>query len=109
MVAVRRSLIGLPLTRPPAPIADEFVTTRAEVLPEYTHFAFTVDQSEFAKVSKKLNENEIKIWKENKSEGDSIYFLDPDGHKLEIHVGNRKSRLASVKKNPWEKGIEFFE
>ena len=32
-------------------------STRAEVLPEYTHFAFTVDQSEFAKVSKKLNKS----------------------------------------------------
>lgn len=88
---------------------DQDSTTRKEPLPEYTHFAFSVDQSEFGKVSEKLKTYDVKVWKENKSEGDSIYFLDPDGHKLEIHVGNWKSRLESVKQNPWEKGIQFFE
>lgn len=31
------------------------------------------------------------VWKENKSEGQSLYILDPDGHKLEIF------RLSSLK------------
>ncbi|HEX5514181.1 MAG TPA: glutathione transferase, partial [Gammaproteobacteria bacterium] len=47
------------------------------------------------------------IWKDNKSEGDSLYFLDPDGHKLEIHVGDLESRLAALREKPYE-GLQLF-
>jgi len=38
----------------------------------------------------------------NKSEGQSLYILDTDGHKLEIHVGDLKSRLKSLKIRPYK-------
>lgn len=44
---------------------------------------------------------------ERTSEGNSLYLLDPDGYKLELHVGHWQSRLAAVKEAPYE-GMEFF-
>ncbi len=66
-------------------------------LPAYTHFAFTVDHNDFVNASEKVRSSGAKIWKENRSEGDSIYFLDPNGYQLELHVGNWQSRIESMK------------
>ena len=37
----------------------------------------------------------------------SLFFLDPDRHKLEIHVGNAQSRIAQMRREDWE-GLELF-
>jgi len=68
---------------------------------DYTHFAFTVDSEDFQTCCKVLLSKGVKQWKENSSEGDSFYFLDPDGHKLEIHVGNLESRLQGLREKPY--------
>lgn len=65
--------------------------------PCYTHYAFTVTQEQFDEMSKAIIQSGIKIFKENTSPDDSLYFLDPDGHKLEIHAGNWQSRLIAKK------------
>ena len=88
---------------------DLDLTTRLEPLPEYTHFAFSVSQENFEKMAIQIKKSESKIWKENISEGESIYFLDPDGHKLEVHVGDWKTRIDELKKKPWNNSIEFFD
>lgn len=87
---------------------EEDPKVRTNALPEYTHIAFTVEQKDFIPYTSKIKEAGVNIFKENKSEGDSFYFLDLDGHKLEIHVGSWKSRLEGYKKNP-SNGIQFFE
>ncbi|MCO1334994.1 fosfomycin resistance glutathione transferase [Microbulbifer sp. OS29] len=74
---------------------------------DYSHIAFSVETSDFSAAQKSLMAINIEMWKENSSEGDSIYFLDPDGYKLEIHVGTLQSRLDSLKNLPYS-GLEIF-
>jgi len=62
---------------------------------DYTHYAFSIDEDDFEEFASQLESASVTFWKENESEGLSVYFLDPDGHKLEAHVGNLESRLAS--------------
>jgi catechol 2,3-dioxygenase-like lactoylglutathione lyase family enzyme len=68
---------------------------------DYTHIALDIDQENFAAFSETLINAGVTQWKENNSEGDSLYFLDPDGHKLEVHVGSLQSRLESLKLKPY--------
>lgn len=83
--------------------------TRNAPLPEYTHFAFSVSQENFATVRQRITQAGVKSWQDNSSEGDSLYFLDPDGHKLEIHVGDWRSRIRSAKAKPWNESLQFFD
>jgi catechol 2,3-dioxygenase-like lactoylglutathione lyase family enzyme len=80
---------------------------RAAALPEYTHIAFTVAQADFAALSRRIVDAGAPSWQANQTEGDSLYFLDPNGHKLEIHASDLDARLRSAKASPWE-GLEFF-
>ncbi|MGB3067248.1 MAG: fosfomycin resistance glutathione transferase [Ottowia sp.] len=76
--------------------------------PEYTHYAFSISQENFAGFVIKLRNQGITEWKSNSSEGDSFYFLDPDGHKLEAHVGSLSSRLSKCRLHPYA-GMEIFD
>ncbi len=64
--------------------------------PDYTHAAFDVRAEDFEQASQRIRSSGATVWKENRSEGASLYFLDPDGHKLELHVGSLESRLAAM-------------
>lgn len=68
---------------------------------DYTHIAFTVDSENFQSFCENLINKGVSRWKENSGEGDSMYFLDPDRHKLEIHVGNLQTRLKSIREKPY--------
>jgi catechol 2,3-dioxygenase-like lactoylglutathione lyase family enzyme len=68
---------------------------------DYTHVAFTFDAAGLASFRAKLAAAGGKEWKSNSSEGDSVYFLDPDGHRLEAHVGDLKSRVESLRKSAY--------
>ena len=39
----------------------------------------------------------------------STTLIFKDGHKLEIHAGDWRTRLAAMKLDPWEPGIEYFD
>jgi len=86
-------------------VVDE--KARETPLPEYTHIAFSVTEGDFKILRTRIAAAKAEIWQENRSEGDSLYFLDPNGHKLELHVTDLDSRIKSAKENPWD-GLEFF-
>jgi catechol 2,3-dioxygenase-like lactoylglutathione lyase family enzyme len=85
---------------------DEKRTTNRQ--PDYTHYAFDIAQDAFAAFRARLLDAGTVEWRQNKSEGHSFYFLDPDGHQLEAHVGNLASRLATCREAPYA-GMRFFE
>ena len=74
---------------------------------DYTHFAFSVPQGEFHSFVEHVLTQGALQWKTDTSEGDSCYLLDPDGHKLEVHVGSLETRLAQCRKAPYA-GMAFF-
>jgi catechol 2,3-dioxygenase-like lactoylglutathione lyase family enzyme len=74
---------------------------------EYSHIAFTVSEENFDKFSSVIIRSGAKIWQENATEGKSLYFLDPNDHKLEIHASDLDNRIKHDRENPWD-GLEFF-
>lgn len=76
--------------------------------PDYTHYAFSIAQGDFDRFLQRLREHGVPEWRQNRSEGASLYFLDPDNHKLEAHVGDLASRLAQCRVQPYA-GMQFFE
>lgn len=68
---------------------------------DYSHISFNVLSTDFQKMKDKLESAGVKSFKENSSEGDSFYFLDPDGHKLELHYNTIEDRLKWARENDW--------
>ena len=83
--------------------------TRSSPLPEYSHIAFNVPAARFEDAAASIRASGAAVWQDNRSEGVSLYFLDPDGHKLEIHAGDWRTRLAGMKKEPWKENIQYFD
>jgi catechol 2,3-dioxygenase-like lactoylglutathione lyase family enzyme len=75
-------------------VADPEV--RRGPLPEYSHIALSVKSGELPVLRQKLSQAGAMCWQQPGSI-DSFYFLDPDGHKLELHSGDLRSRLAERK------------
>jgi predicted nucleotidyltransferase len=74
-----------------------------------THYAFSVSSEDFEILSQRIIQSGTTPFKENTSPGASFYFLDPDLHKLEIHVGDWQSRVQAKKQDigSW-KEVEWF-
>ena len=70
-------------------------SAREAIRPDYSHLAFSCGSDDFSDLKARLISYGSHKWSENESEGESFYFLDPDGHKLEIHVGDLRSRLRA--------------
>ncbi len=74
---------------------------------DYTHIAFSVSPEAFDAFRARV-EKIAECWRDNRSEGASFYFLDPDGHKLELHVGSLQSRLDHYRRTRPE-GMELYD
>src|SRR4051812_39125905 len=62
---------------------------------DYTHYAFSIEAADLPALARKVAAAGVQVWKDNASEGESLYFLDPDGHQLEAHAGDLASRLSA--------------
>ncbi|PLY39626.1 hypothetical protein CSZ94_25360 [Janthinobacterium sp. ROICE36] len=76
--------------------------------PGYTHYAFSIAPADFAPFSARLRAAGVSEWQQNSSAGDSLYFLDPDGHRLEAHAGSLAQRLAACRAAPYA-DMQFFD
>ena len=79
---------------------EEKEITRNEIRETYTHIAFTINEEYFEEMHKKLQDLDVDILpgrKRDDRDKQSIYFMDPDGHKFEFHTGTREDRLAYYK------------
>ena len=65
----------------------------------YTHAAFDVAEADFDAMARKIRTSGARIWKDNRSEGASLYFTDPDGNQLELHVGSLATRVSTMNKD----------
>ncbi|HNV68137.1 MAG TPA: VOC family protein [Candidatus Ozemobacteraceae bacterium] len=75
--------------------------------PDYTHTAFGVSSAGFAELAARVLGCGAEVWQQNQSEGASLYVLDPDGHRLELHVGDLEDRVRSLRANP-PPGLQVF-
>jgi catechol 2,3-dioxygenase-like lactoylglutathione lyase family enzyme len=63
-------------------------------LPEYSHAAFSIAATALPLLAERLTSAGVGCWQKS-DRPDSFYFVDPDGHKLELHSGDLCSRLAA--------------
>lgn len=80
---------------------------RRESLPEYTHIAFTVAPADFDALKARLIQEGVQEWQTNQTEGESYYFVDPNGHKLEIHASDLATRIATAKQT-WRDAVHWY-
>ncbi|HCG74475.1 MULTISPECIES: metallothiol transferase FosB [Staphylococcus] len=79
---------------------EEVNVPRTEIKYSYTHMAFSINDNEFEEWYEWLQKHYVNILEGRErhiKDKKSIYFTDPDGHKLELHTGNLNDRLTYYK------------
>ncbi|WP_219836869.1 metallothiol transferase FosB [Paenibacillus sp. R14(2021)] len=73
---------------------------RNEITESYTHLAFSIPEQDYVKWKEKLEHLNVQILDgrpRNTQDMKSIYFVDLDGHKFELHTGQLEDRLKYYK------------
>jgi len=73
-------------------------SSKEQFISLYSHIALNTSKSKYKRIIDNLKKSNIKEWQDNKTEGESFYFLDPSGNKLEIHYSSLYKRIKSLKK-----------
>lgn len=73
----------------------------------YSHLAFDVAPESMAEWRAKAARDGVREWQDNRTEGDSLYLLDPSGNKLELHCTGLAARVAEGKAH-WKNEVEWF-
>ena len=68
--------------------------------PDSSHVAFSAASLEEFEVMAEAIRAAAPIWREITGEGALLFFLDPDGHRLELHFGTLATRLADWRLHP---------
>jgi catechol 2,3-dioxygenase-like lactoylglutathione lyase family enzyme len=73
----------------------------------YDHIAFQIDPADYALMVSRLTALGVRQWKQNESEGDSFYFLDPSDNKFELHYSDIEARISHGKAH-WGQDVQWY-
>lgn len=74
-----------------------------------THVAFLVSGEDFGTLSERIIDSGATVRQEQSELGPVLFFGDPDGHKLELHVAPMKERVHANRDSSYDGMIYFDE
>lgn len=69
---------------------------------DYSHVAFDATPAALAEIDRRADAESVERWQDNWTEGDSIYLIDPAGHRIEVHSNNLADRIQHAREHPWD-------